>query len=111
MDGDVPDEEADIETAPIAFVDVEIIDDGIVRLPLVIGRFWHRFFGYEVLGECSSSVADGVVFFEGKYGYIPRSLQSAEVQKILPQPSATYEGWDVQSLKWVIQEMEREVYV
>ena len=48
---------------------------------------------------------------KGKYGYIPRSLHLTEVQKLLPQPSNTYEGWDVQPIKWVIQEMEREVYV
>ena len=47
----------------------------------------------------------------GTYGYIPRSLQNEDVQALLPRSTRQYEGWDVQSIKWVIQEMEREVYV
>ncbi len=48
---------------------------------------------------------------KGVYGYIPRSLQNEDMQALLPRPSRDYEGWDVHSIKWVIQEMEREVWV
>ena len=48
---------------------------------------------------------------QGKYGYIRRTLESDQVQALLPKPSRTYEGWDVHSIKWVIQEMEREIWV
>lgn len=44
-------------------------------------------------------------------GYIRRSLEYEDIKVLLPKPNRKEEGWDVQSIKWVIQEMEREIWV